>query len=47
MLHKPGGDREMVDILTLVLHHGEQAMLVAVEMALAEGVATKTVGSNT
>ena len=42
MLRKAGGDREMVDILALVLHHDEQAMLVAVEMALAEGVATKT-----
>ena len=42
MLRKPGGDREMVDILALVLHHDEQAVLVAVEMALAEGVATKT-----
>lgn len=42
MLRKPGGDREMVDILALVLHHDEQAVLVAVEMALAEGIATKT-----
>ncbi len=42
MLQRPGGDREMVDILALVLHHDEQAVLVAVEMALAEGVATKT-----
>ena len=50
MLRKPGGDREMVDFLALVLHHvipeaclqhDEQAVLVAVEMALAEGVATK------
>jgi len=32
----------MVDILALVLHHDEQAVLVAVEMALSEGVATKT-----
>ncbi|MFL5194736.1 MAG: IS21 family transposase [Microvirga sp.] len=42
MLRRPGGDREMADILALVLHHDEQAVLVAVEMALAEGVATKT-----
>ena len=42
MLRKPGGDTEMVDILALVLHHEEQSVLVAVEMALAEGVATKT-----
>jgi hypothetical protein len=42
MLRKPGGDREMVDILALVLHHDEQAVLTAVELALAEGVPTKT-----
>ena len=42
MLCKPGGDREMVDILALVLQHDEQAVLTAVELALAEGVATKT-----
>ena len=32
----------MVDILALVLHHDEQAVLNAVEMALAAGVPTKT-----
>ena len=42
MLRRPGGDREMVDILALVLHHDEQAVLAAVEMALAAGVPTKT-----
>ena len=42
MLRKPGGDREMVDILSLVLQHDEQAVLTAVELALAEGVPTKT-----
>ena len=42
MLRKPGGDREMVDILALVLQHDEQAVLTAVELALVEGVATKT-----
>ena len=42
MLRKPGGDREMVDILALVLHHEEQAVLTAVELALSEGVPTKT-----
>lgn len=42
MIRKPGGDREMVDILALVLQHDEQAVLTAVELALAEGVATKT-----
>ena len=42
MLRRSGGDRDMVDILALVLHHDEQAVLCAVEMALSEGVATKT-----
>lgn len=42
LLRKPGGDREMVDILSLVMHHDEQAVLAAVEQALAEGVPTKT-----
>lgn len=42
MLRKPGGDQEMVDILSLVLHHDEQAVLCAVEMALEAGVPTKT-----
>ena len=32
----------MVEILALVLHHDEQAVLKAVEQALAEGVPTKT-----
>ncbi len=42
MLRRPGGDREMVDILALVLHHDEQTVLAAVELALAAGVPTKT-----
>ncbi|MFD1982403.1 IS21 family transposase [Mesorhizobium newzealandense] len=42
LLKKPGGDREMVDILALVLQHDEQAVLLAVEMALEAGVPTKT-----
>lgn len=42
MLRRPGGDREMVDILSLVLHHDEEAVLCAVEMALEAGVPTKT-----
>ena len=42
MLRQPSGDREMVDILSLVLHHDEQAVLSAVEMALQAGVPTKT-----
>jgi hypothetical protein len=39
---RPGGEREMVEILSLVLQHDEQAVLVAVEMALQAGVPTKT-----
>jgi hypothetical protein len=42
LLRKQGGDREMVDILALVLQHDEQAVLTAVELSLAEGVPTKT-----
>jgi len=42
ILRQPGGDREMVDILSLVLHHDEQAVLCAVELALEVGVPTKT-----
>jgi hypothetical protein len=42
MLRRPGGDREMADILALVLHHDEQVILRAVELALDAGVATKT-----
>lgn len=32
----------MVEILSLVLHHDEQAVLCAVELALEAGVPTKT-----
>lgn len=42
LLRKPGGDREMVEILSLVLHHDEQVVLCAVDMALRAGVPTKT-----
>jgi Mu transposase, C-terminal domain len=42
LLRMPGGDREMVEILALVLHHDEQAVLVAVELALEDGVPSKT-----
>ena len=42
LLRHPGGDREMVDILSLVLHHDEQAVLCAVKLALEAGVPTKT-----
>ena len=36
-----GGDREMVEVLALVLHHDEQAVLTAVELALESGAASK------
>jgi hypothetical protein len=42
LLKRPGGDRDMVDILSLVLQHDEQAVLSAVELALEAGVPTKT-----
>lgn len=38
---RPGGDREMVEILALVLHHDEEAVLSAVELALESGVPSK------
>jgi len=42
LLKRSGGDREMVEILALVLQHEEQAVLCAVELALDAGVPTKT-----
>ena len=42
LLKHVGGDREMVEILSLVLHHDEQAVLCAAELALEGGVPTKT-----
>lgn len=42
MLRKFSGDREMVDIWSLVLHHAEQAVLCAVEMTIETAVPTKT-----
>jgi len=42
MLRKTGGDREMADILAPVLHHDEQAVLNAVDLALTDGVPTRT-----
>ena len=42
LLRRPGGDREMAEILALVLQHDEQVVLCAVELALEAGVATKT-----
>lgn len=41
LLKHPGGDREMVDILALVLHHDEQKVEQAVELALRSGHASK------
>jgi hypothetical protein len=41
LLRSRGGDREMVEILALVLHHDEQVVLKAVTMALEAGVPTK------
>ena len=42
LLKQPEGDREMVEILALVLQHDEQAVLTAVELALDDGVPRKT-----
>jgi transposase len=41
LLKRPGGDREMVEVLALVLHHDEQAVLCAVELALEAGAVSK------
>lgn len=41
LLKQPGGDREMVEILALVLHHDEDLVLRAVEQALDGGVPSK------
>jgi transposase len=42
LLKREGGDREMVEVLALVLQHDEEAVLYAVELALEAGVPTKT-----
>jgi len=42
LLKRAGGDREMAEILALVLQHDEQAVLCAVELALEAGVPSKT-----
>jgi transposase len=41
LLKRLGGDREMVEILALVLQHDEAAVLTAVELALESGVPSK------
>ena len=43
MLRKEGGDREMVDVLSLVLQHNEEDILCAVELALEAGVPPKRI----
>ena len=42
LLKRPGGAREMVEILALVLQHDEEAVLCAVELALEAALPTKT-----
>jgi len=42
LLKRQGGDREMAEVLSLVLHQDEEAVLCAVELALEAGVPTKT-----
>ncbi|NUU04728.1 IS21 family transposase, partial [Herbaspirillum robiniae] len=46
LLKRPGGDREMVEILALVLFHDEMAVLNAVETALKNGTPSKQVVLN-
>jgi hypothetical protein len=41
LVKRAGGDREMVEVLALVLHHDEQAVLTAVELALESGAPSK------
>lgn len=41
LLRHPGGDREMVEILALVLQEDEEAVLTAVELAIESGVPSK------
>jgi len=42
LLKPPGGDREIVEILALVLQHDEQAVLAAVKLAFEGGAPSKT-----
>ncbi|MBP0599565.1 hypothetical protein J8I26_15730, partial [Herbaspirillum sp. LeCh32-8] len=46
LLKRPGGDREMVEILALVMFHDEKAVLSAVETALASGAPSKQIVLN-
>ncbi|SNR40596.1 hypothetical protein SAMN06265370_10477 [Puniceibacterium sediminis] len=45
-MHASPASQWMVEILSLVLHHDEQDVLCAVEMALEAGVPTKTLVLN-
>lgn len=42
LLKQPSGDREMAEILALVLHYFEQTILRDVELGLEAGVPTRT-----
>ena len=42
LLKRDGGDREMADILALVLHHDEQLVEQAVREAIQSDVVSKT-----
>ena len=46
LLKRSGGDREMVDVLALVLLHDEQVVLTAVELALETGAPSKQIVLN-
>lgn len=41
LLKRPGGDRDMVDILSLVLHHEEALVEQAITQTLSQGIASK------
>ena len=41
-MKRDGGDREMADILALVLHHDERLVEQAVREAIASGIVSKT-----
>ena len=42
LMKRDGGDREMADILALVLHHDEKLVEQAVREAIASGILSKT-----
>ena len=47
LLKRPGGDRDMVDVLALVLHHDERLVEKAVQIALSAGQISKQHVTNT